>query len=333
MTDNFAKLREILREKLKENEPLAPYTTFKIGGPARFFFEVQTTEELIKAVVVAQKLKISYFILSGGSNLLVSDDGFDGLIIKNKTDKIRILGYKGSIKQQTSNVKEALVEAESGVLLNRLVRFTLDEGLSGLEYFLGIPGTVGGGIYINAHYKDKFLGDHLFKAKILTPKGELCEAEQAYFHFGYDRSTLKKSGDILLSAVFKLSGTGEKEKLWQAATEILNERQKSQPQGLPSAGCVFKNITLAQAMRVGTPNHTRSTGFLVEAAGFKGKQIGQAQISPVHANFIVNLGGAKANDVIELMDLVREKVHGKFGITLEEEVVCLGSNFGRPKKS
>lgn len=333
MVDNYLKLKETLGERLKENEPLASYTTFKIGGPARFFFEAQTAEDLTKAAVVAQELEIPYFILSGGSNLLVSDEGFDGLIIRNKTDKIRILGYKGSIKRQASNVKEALVEAESGVLLNRLVRFTLDEGLTGLEYFLGIPGTVGGGIYINAHYKDNFLGDHLFKAKILTPRGELCEVERVYFHFGYDRSTLQKSGDILLSAIFKLSGTSEKEKLWQKATEILNERQKSQPQGQPSAGCVFKNITLAQAMRVGTPNHTCSTGFLIEAAGLKGKQIGQAQISPIHANFIVNLGGAKAADVVELMDLIREGVYKKFGLTLKEEIVCLGSNFGRVKNS
>lgn len=317
-------LSEILGpRRIKFGEPLAAQTTFKIGGPAKFYFEAQTQEDLTKAVLAAKSLGIPYFILGGGSNLLVSDKGFLGLVIKNKTNKIKVLGYKGEVKDQRSKISQALVEADSGAFLNRLVRFTLDEGLAGLESFLGIPGTVGGGIYINAHYQDQFLGDYLFKAKILNPQGEISEVNQAYFHFGYDQCILQKTGEILLSAIFKLKGGGEKESCWQKATEALKFRQSRQPQGFPSAGCIFKNITLAQAMRLGTPGKTCSAGFLIEAVGLKGKQIGKAQISPRHANFIVNSGGARACDVIELINLSKRKVKERFGINLEEEIVYL----------
>ena len=323
MSDNYLKLKEVFSERLKENEPMATHTTFKIGGPARFYFEAQTTEEIVKAVTLCQENGIAYFILGGGSNLLVSDEGFPGLVIKNRAKNIKILGYRGKIQKSKREIKNALIEADSGVLMNTLVRYAIDEGLSGLEDFLGLPGTVGGAVYINAHYRDSFVGDCLERAKILTTDGQVKEVDQVYFRFAYDRSILQKTGETLLAAVFKLVG-GEREVLWKMAQEALEWRQKNHHYDFPSAGCIFRNIEKSEAMRLGTPDLTQSAGFLIEAVGLKGKTIGGAQISLRHANFIVNLGGAKASDVVKLINLVKERVKEKFGLNLREEIIYLG---------
>lgn len=323
MSDNYSQLKEIFGERIKENEPMANHTTFKIGGPARFYFEAQTIDEIIRAVELCQKLDLPYFILGGGSNLLVSDQGYQGLVIKNKSNKIKLLGYQGKIENLKSQINKLFIEVESGVLTNSLVRYTLKEGFSGLEDFLGIPGSVGGAIYINAHYRDHFIGDCLEKAKILTKDGKVKEVENTYFRFAYDQSILQKTGEILLSVIFRLTG-GDKDILWQKAQTSLEWRQKNHHYDLPSAGCIFRNIQKSEALRLGTPDSTQSVGFLIEAAGFKGTVEGGAQISKNHANFIVNLGGARAADVVRLINSVKAKVKEKFGINLKEEIVYLG---------
>jgi len=290
------KLEEKLGKKVLINEPLAPYTTFKIGGPADFFFEAQTKEELIKAVEAARKVETSYFILGGGSNILIGDKGFRGLVVKNRSKNIRIIGFGGKIKGGIG-VRKALVEVDSGLPFNRLVRFTIEEGLAGFEEFLGLPGTVGGAIIGNAHWQDRKIRDSIVSQKT----------------FGRE---------VLISAVFGLKKEG-KETLWKRAKEAVIYRQKTQPKDA-SAGCIFKNIKKSDALRLGTPNFTTSAGFLIEAVGLKGIKIGDAQISPVHANFIINRGLAMALDVIKLIEIVKTEVKKKFGVTLEEEIVRVG---------
>lgn len=292
----------LLEEKLekgrfKTNEPMSLHTTFRIGGPSDFYFEANSNKELTEAVKTAQKIGLPYFILGGGSNILVSDKGFHGLVIKNKSREIKILGYRGKMKNEKLKIKNVLVEAESGVPFNQLVRFTIGEGLEGLEGFLGLPGTVGGAIACNAHWQDKKIQDFVFAKKT------------------YDK--------VLLSAVFGFK-KGSKKILWERAQQAVQYRQKTQPISLPSAGCIFKNIKKDQALRIGTTNFTASTGFLIEAAGLKGAKIGNVQISPLHANFIVNLGGGKASDVVKLINLVKERIKEKFGVDLEEEIVLVG---------
>ncbi|MDP3997994.1 MAG: UDP-N-acetylmuramate dehydrogenase [bacterium] len=323
MSDNFLELKEVLGERVKESEPMALHTTFKIGGPARFYFEAKEVKEIVEAVTLCQKLSLPYFILGGGSNILTSDAGFPGLVIKNKAEKIKIAGYQGKIQKLERKVDKLFIEAESGVLMNTLVRYSLEEGLSGLEYFLGLPGTVGGAVYINAHFKNNFVGDCLEKAKILGKDGKIREVDNYYFHFAYDQSILQKTGEVLLSVILKLTG-GDKDALWQAAQVALELRRKNHHYDMPSAGCIFRNISKVDALRLGTPDLTQSAGFLIEASGLKGKAIGGAQFSSVHANFIVNCGSAKAADVIELINLAKAKVKEKFGVNLKEEVVCLG---------
>lgn len=325
MQNNFSNiLSKFGKERVKMNEPMSLHTTIKIGGPADLYLEVSSKEELASAVIRCQKEKIPYFILGIGSNILVSDKGYRGVIIRNKTSKIKIVGVKGQINASQKSIKKVIVEAQSGVLLNQLVRFALDEGLAGLEYFLGLPGTVGGAVWNNSHNErhKKYFGDLISQAEILTSKSERNIVSQKYFQFGYDRSKIQKSGDIILSVVLSLL-PGNKENLWKTAGEELKYRQKSHAP-LPTFGCTFQNMGKADALRLATPNHTTSTGYLIDSLGLKGTKIGGAQISPNHANFIVNTGGAKASDVVQLIKLCKEKVKEKYGVELKEEIVYLG---------
>jgi len=322
---NYQKIIDLLgKERTKTNIPLAGYTTIKIGGPADLFYEAFSKEDLIKAVKVANENQIPYFVLGLGSNVLVSDSGFKGLVIKNRANKIHIAGLKGQFLKTKKSIEEILVEAESGVLINQLVRFTLDEGIEGLEFFLGQPGTVGGSLWINSHNmrRQKFLGDFIKQAEILTPLGEKKVVSRDYFNFGYDYSIVQKTKDLILSAVFKLI-PGNKQALWLKAQAELDYRKESQPV-LPSLGCTFKNIRRSDAICLATPNHTTSAGFLIDKTGLKGIKIGNAQISEFHGNFIVNLGDASASDVIKLIKLCEIKIKEKYGIKLEKEIFLLG---------
>lgn len=330
MKNNIQKLIEVLGEgRVLVSEPLAKYSSFRIGGPADLFYRAKTQEELVNAVNAARKLAVPYFILGGGTNLLISDLGFDGIVIKNDTGNIRLLGIKGkkSGKEtgRETSVSKVYLEVESGVSVNRLVRFTLDLGFDGLQFFLGQPGSIGGATYINAHNmkKGQYFGDKIIEAAILTKAGSIERVDKNHFHFGYDNSILQKSGEVLLSAVLELT-RGDKVKLWQEAQETLGYRQSSQPTGFFSSGCTFRNIPKSDAMRLATPQFTTSAGYLLDAVGLKGEKIGQAMFSVHHANFIVHKGGATAVSVLELIKLAKKKVKERFNVDLCEEIVLVG---------
>lgn len=314
-------------ERVKINEVLDRYTTFKIGGPAKIFFLAKDIEELIFVIRQAMQLKVPYFVMGGGTNLLFDDKGFPGLIIKNSTDKITIKKYGGSFSKNKLQRGIVTIEVLSGVGVNQLVRFTLEAALTGLEAFLGQPGTVGGAIYINAHNMEmgEFFGDKIKSAKILTAEGQVKEVHRSYFRFGYDESILQKRKDVVLSVTLDLERS-DKEKIWQKANRAMEYRKYTQPLGVGSAGCTFRNISKSQALRIGTPNETTSAGYLIEAIGLKGYTIGGAKISEKHANFIVNTGGAKAADVVKIIDLVKKKIKQRFAVDLQEEVVYVGGD-------
>lgn len=324
MEKKLEQLKKILGARIKENEPLARYTTFKIGGPADLFYDAKTTEELVEAMRAARKAQVPLFILGGGTNILVGDRGIRGLVIKNSTNRIAIAGAKGKF-ESGENKGTVFVEADSGVIMNKLVRFTIEEGLSGLEMQLGLPGTVGGAMYMNSKWTkpDGYVGDSVYQATILTYSGEVQVVPRSYFQFGYDKSILQESADIVLRVVFALKRES-KEKLWEIANSVMAYRRETQPQGVFSPGCTFRNIASSDAISIPTPNHTTSAGFLVDHAGLKGRRVGETQISPIHANFIINLGKAKASDVVKLIEIARDEVKKQYGVTLREEIVRVG---------
>jgi UDP-N-acetylmuramate dehydrogenase len=310
---------------LLKNEPLGKYTTFKIGGPADYFYDAKTVDDFVDAILLGRKRNLPIFILGGGTNVLIGDRGIRGLVIKNSTGAIRMKGMRGEVTRGTAKKKLVFVEAESGVMFNSLVRFTIEEGFSGLEMHLGLPGTVGGAVFMNSKWTHPrgFVGDTVYQAELLTPENKRVTVSNSYFHFGYGKSSVQKTKDIVLTVVFGLLAD-TKERLWQSADESIRYRRETQPQGVATAGCAFKNISEAQALSVPTPNHTTSAGFLMDNAGLKGMRVGDAEISTVHANFIVNRGHATAADVVQLLELVRDKVKAKFGVTLIEEIIRVG---------
>ncbi len=310
-------------------EPLAKYSSFHIGGPADLFFRAKTQEDLILALKSAQDLKLPYFVIGGGTNLLIGDFGFRGLVIKNDASNIRLLGIKGKKTVKSDglgdSIQKVYLEVDSGVSINRLVRFTLDQGFGGLEYFLGQPGTVGGAVYINAHNmkKKQFFADRIVEAKIMGIDGMKKTIPVNYFRFGYDQSILQETKEIVLSVVIELV-RGDKLKLWQEAQATLDYRHTTQPSGVFSSGCTFRNISKSDAVRLATPVFTTSAGFLLEAVGLKGTKKGKAMFSDHHANFIVHQGGATGADVLELIKLGKQKVKDRFNVNLKEEIVLLG---------
>ncbi len=305
---------------IQHSVPLAKHTYFKLGGVADYFVEAKTRAELIEAVRYALAQKLPYLVLGGGSNVLVSDAGFRGLVIKNRTSEIRLKGFAGGVNQGKLALKEAIVQADSGVTANYLIRYTLDEGLSGLEDMLGLPGTVGGAVYNNSHHLDKLWGDHITEVEVLDRAGNLKTYTAAECQFAYDYSIFHKTNETILSASFQLT-RGDKAELWALATAAVKRRSSTQPLGQPSSGCMFKNISLADKLRLGIP--TQSAGYLIDKAGLKGSRVGGAVVSDIHANFIINDGTATSQDVRQLIADLKAKIKAKFGVTLVEEVIIL----------
>lgn len=309
-------------DRVKEHEPLSKQTTMRIGGPARVFVITKNSEELLSTIITTRKYHVPFFILGGGTNTIASDKGFDGLIIKNNSTNIKVKSYRGLITSKSPKKSHVIVVVDSGVQVNFLVRFTLEQNLSGIEAFLGQPGTVGGAMYINAHNMSmgEYFGDKILKARILTKDNKIIEVDRTYFHFGYDDSILQHESSIVLQVEIGLT-SGNHEVIWEKANQAQLHRKNTQPLGIGSSGCTFRNITKAQALKIGTPGFTTSAGFLLDVCGLKGLVIGGAKYSETHANFIVNFNKATSKDIEELIATGRRKVKQRFGIELKEEVV------------
>lgn len=317
-------LKQVLGERVRVDHPLGPLTTFKIGGPADLFYEARTGDQLRYAIVEARKLDVPVFILGGGSNILIADKGIRGLVIKNIMNHIAIKGMKVQ-KRGLHEQKIVFVEADSGVPMNMLVRFTIEEGLCGLHMHLGLPGSVGGALYMNSKWTHPqgYVGDCVYQARIVTKTGEEKIVPQSYFQFAYDTSSIQNSKDIVISVIFSLT-VDNKDMLWSLANKSIIHRKNTQPQGVFTAGCTFRNLSLAESILTSTPNRTTSAGYLLDHAGLKGMMVGGAMISSVHANFIVNTGKATASDVIELIEIAKTKVKEQFGVVLQEEIERIG---------
>ena len=313
--DIYKHLKKELGNKVRKNEVLANHTTFKIGGPAQYFYVAEKVDDLVKSLALAKKLGVDYYLLGGGSNLLVSDQGFAGLVIHSKC-----ADYK---------IEDNVVVAEAGVWLNTLILETLKQGYAGLEFMSGIPGTVGGAVCGNAGAWGQDIGEVVEKAEVLNMKDKKIAVKvlnNQELKFAYRDSLLKNKDYILLRAYIKVKKDGSPE-LLKKFSDIIRQRNTKHPLQYPNAGSIFKNIeyndkykSLAEFVTHGKV----SMGKLIEGLGFKGKKVGGAQISEQHANFIVNVNQAKAADVLELMEMVEKAVREKYGVELEREVRLLG---------
>jgi UDP-N-acetylmuramate dehydrogenase len=296
-------------DRVKRNAPLAPLTTFKVGGPADLLIETRNADDIVRAVKLAHEAGVRVTMLGGGSNVLIADSGVRGLVIRTKGGDVTPIG-------------DRLIKADAAVTINGLVRWTINKGYAGLEAWAGTPGTVGGAIYGNAHWKKANIGDLVESVRLLKPDGTLLQAPADRMEFDYDYSRLKATNEIVLWAAFKVTPGGDSAALRAVARESLAFRKRTQPLESPSAGCIFMN---PDAVRDRVPSDIPpSAGALVDRAGLKGAVRGGARVSPTHANFIITDGSAKASEIHALVEECRTAVKEKFGVTLRNEIISLG---------
>lgn len=291
-----------------EREPLSRHTTLQVGGPADWFVDVRSVDELTCLLETARDASLPVTLLGGGSNVIVSDSGIRGVVVRLRLTWIEKAG-------------DGLVRAEAGVSMNGLVRWTIGRGLAGIEAWAGTPGTVGGAVYGNAHYGGRNIGDRVSGVVLASREGTLKHVPASEMGFAYDTSRLQRTGEILVSADFVVTA-GEPEALRETARASLAHRKLTQPLALPSAGCLFQNPDPGRdALPPGIP---ASAGALIDRAGLKGRRVGGASISTVHANFLVNDAGATARDIWQLAEAARTAVRERFGVELRNEIVFLG---------
>ena len=287
---------------------LAPFTTFRVGGPADWFVETRSSDEILAAVRVAHRFHVPVTILGGGSNVLIADDGVRGLVIRPRGGAV-------------SRIADDRVQADAAVSINGLVRWTIVHGCAGLEVWAGTPGTVGGAIFGNAHFGQSLIGDAVIGVRLATREGVVVDVSHDEMAFGYDRSRLQETGEVLLSTVFRVAA-GEPAALRATARQSLAFRKRTQPLDTHNAGCVFRNPDpAADRLPDGLP---WAAGALVDLAGLKGLRQGGARVSALHGNFVVNEGSASAADIKQLIDRCRDGVRQRFGVELREEIVYLG---------
>ncbi len=321
----FEKLKEVLPEAQK-NVPLKDYTTYKIGGPAEYFFIAKSKDDLIKAAKAAKSLKLSLFVLGGGSNILASDKGAKGLVVKIQTNGIKI---------ENENPAGKVVYAEAGATLNDLVSFCAQNSLAGAEWAAGIPGTVGGAIFGSAQAFGGKMTDAVKSVSVFNTKTfEIKNFLKSQCGFSLKNSIFKKNKNLLIVSALLQFENGSRQEIAGKIAGYLKYRKNGQPLSCPSAGCVFvnpekkiKNKNLLEKFPEFSEFNKKGAipaGYLIQKAGLAGKKIGKAQISQKHSNFIINLGGAKAKDVLSLINMAKQKVKKVFGVSLIAEVQLLG---------
>ena len=300
-------------ERLERDKALGTLTTFKVGGPADVYFEPRSSDEIVSALRFAHDLAIPVTLLGGGSNVLIADAGVRGLVLRPRGGQI--------VRESTHHVR-----ADAAVTVNGLVRWLISHELAGLEAWAGTPGTVGGGIYGNAHWSGRLLSEYVASVRVASRAGQVSDVPSSLMEFGYDRSRLQGSGEVLLSALFTVTA-GEAVSMRETARASLAYRKRTQPLAAPSAGCIFQNPGPGVPLPPGVPH---SAGALIDRAGLKGARHGDAEVSATHANFIVNHGRATAADIRALVRRCQQAVADRFGVALLEEIVYLGEFDAEP---
>lgn len=297
-------LRNVIAEKILYDEPMSHHTSLNVGGNAGALVFIKSEDQLVEVVRRLREKKINFFPAGNLTNIIVRDGGYRGAILL-------MTGMK-EIRYETTPESGDLIFADAGAALAKVVSRSVSEGLTGLEFCAGIPGSVGGAVWMNAGAYGKEIKDVIKAVFLLDDEGGKKIMNREEISFGY-RKTEFPPDTIILGAQFKMK-KGERAKIKKKISEILQWRQEKHPLEFPNAGSIFKNLP------------GQAAGKLIEEMGMKGMKIGDAQISPKHANFIVNRGKAKASDVLELIALIQAKAEKEKGVSLEPEVVIVGED-------
>ena len=292
-----------MKINLEMNKDITSLFTLKIKTRAEYFFEAKTREDLISAKKYSLEQKLPLLILAGGSNLAITKDVIPGLVVKNSYSQSKII---------SEDANHVLLSVSSGYPVSKLVNETVEKGLSGFQYHKGLPGTVGGAIYNNSKWTKPLssFGDNLIEAYLVDKNGNEKKVNKEYFQFAYDFSILHQTKEILLEAILKLTKK-DPEELKNQAVKALDYRRQTQPQGVFTSGCFFQNVSGGSA------------GEMIDKAGLKGFCVGNFQVSQKHANFIINTGNGKPEDLKKLVKIIKDRVKEKFGVELKEEVILI----------
>ena len=334
-------------ERVRTDELMSRHTTFRIGGPADYYFEARSVEEIQKALKLCRDNDLPYLVVGVGANLLVGDKGIRGLVIRAMMNEMKIVGSFNPPKESFSEVKtpihyksfdenqylkfddletneppkDTLVRVGAGALLPQLIIWSLEQGLTGLQNFAGVPASVGGCLYNNIHGGTRLFDEFVHEVILLNKKGRPARLSRQEMEFSYDQSRLQATHEIVLEAILKLSH-GDVERARRVCREWLKRKLKVQPQK-DCPGCIFKNLTAEMAQKIGAP--TVAAGWVIDQGlGLKGFKIGGVKISEKHANFFINDGSGRACDVLSLIQLCKERAKSKFGLDLTEEIQLVG---------
>ncbi|MBE5870201.1 MAG: UDP-N-acetylmuramate dehydrogenase [Lachnospiraceae bacterium] len=286
-------------ENILQNEPMKDHTTFRIGGEAECLLKVPGQDEMIELMKCFHKLETPYYVIGNGSNILVGDKGISGIVLSTSEHMNRI------------SIDGERITVEAGEMLSRVAAVARDQGLSGLEFAAGIPGTIGGAIVMNAGAYDGEMKQIVECVRVVSAEGEVLELDNETMEFGYRTSIIKNRPFIVLEAVLKLRRAG-KEEIKAKMDDFTAKRREKQPLEYPSAGSTFKRP------------EGNFAGRLIMDAGLRGFRVGGAQVSEKHCGFVINVGGATAADVVEVMEEVKEQVKDRFNVELEPEIILLG---------
>ena len=286
-------------EDIKEGEPMKQHTSFRVGGPAKLFLSIRSEEVLSKVLKLIKEKEIPYFILGNGSNLLVSDQGYPGVILYLEEEFSEI------------KVKDNYLYAGAAALLSRVSKAAMEAGLTGLEFAAGIPGSMGGGTVMNAGAYGGELGQFITTVKAMDPEGNIVLLKKEEMEFGYRQSIFKRKSYIILEVGLKLT-PGNRDDIQKEMMEYNRARSEKQPLEYPSAGSTFKRP------------EGHFAGKLIMDAGLKGYQIGGAKVSEKHCGFVINVGDATCGDITTIMSEIQRTVMEKFQVELEPEVIYLG---------
>lgn len=301
------------------NYPLASKSYFKIGGNAEVFYSAQTRQQAADLLSFCNKNKIEFHILGGASNVIIADEGLKGLVLSLDLKELKVI---------SETDKELTIQADAGIKTAHLVAQAANKGGSGLEGFIGVPGTLGGAIYNNAHYLDNLIGNHIKEVEAFdVKKGEVVIFSHEKCEFAYEKSVFQNNENLLIfSAIFALKKDFPDE-IKKRIKDSMERRESRQPLNLPSCGCVFQNPKNTEKLKKLFPQFSEAefipSGFLIEQAGLKGAREGDIQVSEKHAAFFVNIGEGKASDVKKLIAKVKAVVLEKFDVILKEEVFYL----------
>ncbi len=304
--------------KFRPKVPLAKITYFKIGGPAEVLVKAGERGQLVSLLQYCRSHDLPFTILGGASNVIVSDKGIEGLIILARHEEL-------SVEKQEQD--ETVLQVDSGIRTSTLVSKSVKLGLQGLEPFLGVPGRLGGAIYNNSHFHEELIGNFVTQVEVFNDKNDVVWIDQDECDFDYDHSRFQSTHEVILRVNFKLA-KGDPAASQSKIKETTLYRIKTQPLGLPSSGCIFKNVPNSEHLRELFPQFKDkehiSAGFLIDQAGLKGLREGEIEVSQKHAAFMVNLGKGTAEDVKKLISKVKDKVKQEFNVQLQEEVFWLG---------